>query len=201
MFLAILLLSISVSVDSFGIGITYGIRNTAISKSADIILFFVSLLFASTSIFVGNVLFSVMPKSIVQFVSIALLICMGIWIIYETIKPEKTKKVGITIQVIKNPITSDLNNSNVIEINEAIYLAIALSLDSICVGISGASFGIYGLLFPVLVPLFQLLFLNVGLKLGKKIVISDFLKLIPSKSWNILSGILLIIIGISRFFI
>ncbi len=217
MFIAILILAISVSIDSFGIGITYGIRNTLINKSANIILFSISLLFAGISILIGNMLFSIMSESVIKFISIFLLIAMGIWIIYETIRPEKVvkekiknnsiihqiflKPFGITIQIIKNPINSDLNKSNIIEVNEAIYLAVALSIDSICVGISSASFGLYGLLFPILVPIFQLVFLNTGLILGKKIISSSFLSLVPHKLWNTLSGVLLIIIGISRFFI
>lgn len=223
LFLAIIILAISVSIDALGIGVTYGLRNTSITKSADIILFLTSLVFAGISIFVGNVLSFILPENIIKFISVFILICMGFWIIYETLRPEvkekecvekgcaekkcKEKKCkvhqiflkpfGITIQIIKNPIASDLNNSKSIEINEALYLAIALSIDSICVGISSVSFGNYSLLFPLFVPIFQLLFLNTGIKLGKRIVVSSS---ISNKIWNILSGMLLIVIGIIRAF-
>lgn len=186
MFLAILILAISVSIDSFGIGITYGIRNTAIGKLSGATLFIISLIFSGVSVLVGNVIFSIIPENIVKFISVILLICMGIWIILET---------------IKNPIILDLNKSNTIELNEAIYLAIALSIDSVCVGISSSSFGIYGLLYPILVPIFQLLFLNFGIILGKKFTTMRNFKHVPLKLWNILSGILLISIGIFRIFI
>ena len=186
MFLAILILAISVSIDSFGIGITYGIRNTAIGKLSGATLFIISLIFSGVSVLVSNVIFSIIPENIVKFISVILLICMGIWIILET---------------IKNPIILDLNKSNTIELNEAIYLAIALSIDSVCVGISSSSFGIYGLLYPILVPIFQLFFLNSGIILGKKFTTMRTFKHIPLKLWNILSGILLISIGIFRIFI
>ena len=88
-----------------------------------------------------------------------------------------------------------------IELNEAIYLAIALSIDSFCVGISSASFGLFGLLYPFLVPVFQLFLLNFGIILGKKITKIHFLNYIPLKFWNMISGILLIAIGIIRIFI
>lgn len=124
---------------------------------------------------------------------------MGIFIIYETYhkfsKKYENKTIDITMQIIKNPINSDLNNSNIIEKNEAIYLALALSLDSICVGISSSSFGLPSLFFPILVPIFQLLFINAGIFLGKKIIISNSISL---KFWNFLSGILLIFIGFLR---
>ena len=183
MFLAILILAVSVSIDSFGIGITYGIRNTTINKLSSFALFIISFLFSGFSILVGNVIFSIISEHIVKLISVILLIGMGLWIILET---------------IKNPIILDINKSNTIELNEAIYLAIALSIDSFCVGISSASFGIFGLLYPFLVQLFLL---NFGIILGKKITKIHFLNYIPLKFWNMISGILLIAIGIIRIFI
>ena len=44
-----LFLAISSSIDSFGIGITYGIRNTKISNSAKLILFVISFVFPQQS--------------------------------------------------------------------------------------------------------------------------------------------------------
>ena len=118
----------------------------------------------------------------------------------QLIKPtsefiKATFNVTTTDKITKAVINSDLNNSNTIEKNEAIYLALALSLDSICVGISSSSFGLPSLFFPILVPLFQLFFINAGIFLGKKIIISNSVSL---KFWNFLSGILLIFIGFLR---
>ena len=169
MFLAILILAVSVSIDSFGIGITYGIRNTTINKLSSFALFIISFLFSGFSILVGNVIFSIISEHIVKLISVILLI--------------------------------GINKSNTIELNEAIYLSIALSIDSFCVGISSASFGLFGLLYPFLVPVFQLFLLNLGIILGKKITKIHFLNYIPLKFWNMISGILLIAIGIIRIFI
>lgn len=185
MFLAILILAVSVSIDSFGIGITYGIRNTTINKLSSFALFIISFLFSGFSILVGNVIFSIISEHIVKLISVILLIGMGLWIILET---------------IKNPIILDINKSNTIELNEAIYLAIALSIDSFCVGISSASLE-YLVIIPFLVPVFQLFLLNFGIILGKKITKIHFLNYIPLKFWNMISGILLIAIGIIRIFI
>lgn len=100
MFLAILILAVSVSIDSFGIGITYGIRNTTINKLSSFALFIISFLFSGFSILVGNVIFSIISEHIVKLISVILLIGMGLWIILET---------------IKNPIILDINKSNTIE--------------------------------------------------------------------------------------
>ena len=200
MLLTIILLALSVSIDSFGIGITYGLRKTSLSTPAKFILFFVSLLFVGISVAFGYFLISILPANIIKIISVILLVFMGFLIIYEAMKKEYKshkiflKSLGITIQIIRNPISSDLNNSKVIEKNEALYLAFALSLDSICVGITSSSFGMYSLLFPILVPLFQFIFLNAGIVLGKRLVSYNT----SLKKWNIISGILLIVIGILR---
>jgi len=75
-------------------------------------------------------------------------------------------------------------------------LAIALSLDSFCIGISGSMADINLSLFPFLVSAFQLIFLSLGSYLG--IHIRNFCKL-PSNIWSIISGLLLIFIGFLRF--
>ena len=56
-----IILSIVSSIDSFGIGITYGIKNTKISLGANLILFFISFLTACFSVFFGNVLINILP--------------------------------------------------------------------------------------------------------------------------------------------
>ena len=238
MIITIIALALSVSVDAFGIGITYGLRKTKLSTSAKFILFFVSLAFVSLSVIFGYFLIAILPEKIIKIISVILLVIMGLIIIYEALRDteenpcignkkkslnkdniivgnnnisndEKTnreaqkiykiflKPLGITIQIIRNPISSDLNNSKVIEKNEAIYLALALSLDSICVGVTSSSFGLASLLFPILVPLFQFIFLNVGINLGKRIVKYDT----SFKKWNIISGVILIVIGLLRIFV
>ncbi len=105
------------------------------------------------------------------------------------------KFLGVTVQIIRDPSYSDFNNSNQIEAKEALYLGIALSLDSIGIGIGSSIMGLNTFLFPILVASFQLFFLSFGGYLGKKIKdISN----IPENIWGIVSGILLIFVGISK---
>lgn len=108
------------------------------------------------------------------------------------------KFLGITIQIIKDPMSSDLDKSKKIDIKEAIYLGITLSIDSFCIGIGSSILGINSVLFPILVSVFQIIFLSLGrlfaLNVGKNVRI-------PDNTWNLVSGILLIFIGISKIFI
>ena len=212
MLISSILLAISTSIDSFGIGITYGVKNTKISLPAILILIIISMSITSLSLCFGNILLLILPDFILYFLGSFLLILMGVFIIFQSIyKPKKLKKkdfskktyhffiesLGLTIQIIKDPISSDLDNSKNIDWKEALYLGIALSIDSFCIAISGTFLGINSFIFPIMVASFQIIFISFGKFIGK-----NFIKLlnISDNMCSILSGILLIFIGIAKFF-
>lgn len=212
MLISSILLAISTSIDSFGIGITYGVKNTKISLPAILILIIISISITSLSLCFGNILLLILPDFILYFLGSFLLILMGVFIIFQSIyKPKKLKKknsskktyhffiesLGLTIQIIKDPISSDLDNSKNIDWKEALYLGIALSIDSFCIAISGTFLGINSFIFPIMVASFQIIFISFGKFVGK-----NFIKLlnISDNMCSILSGILLIFIGIAKFF-
>ena len=105
------------------------------------------------------------------------------------------KCLGITIKIIKNPSSSDLDKSNVIDSKEALFLGLALSLDSLCIGIGFSMLNTFSMIFPVLTSCFQLFFLSLGNYCGKKLY--SFSKL-PDNIWSTISGILLIMIGFCK---
>ena len=156
-----------------------------------IILFVISLITTYISIFFGNIIQYILPNSFTNFLGCFILICMGIYICFQASKKEKDSR-----NVFNSPISSDLNHSKIIEPQEALILAIALSLDSFCIGISGSMADINLSLFPFLVSAFPLIFLSLGSYLG--INIRNFCKL-PANIWSIISGLLLIFIGFLKF--
>ena len=216
MFTNSFLLAISSSIDSLGIGITYGIKNTKITFKAKIVLFFIALVISIISIWFGNILKYILPDFITHYLGSIILISMGIFICFQSLKKSKKnisssnikninieeticsifiKFLGITIKIIKNPSFSDLDKSNTIDAKEALFLGLALSLDSFCIGIGFSIMNLSSVLFPLLVSFFQLFFLSLGNSLGQKIY--NFSNL-PDNIWSIISGILLIIIGFFR---
>lgn len=146
------ILAISSSIDSLGIGITYGIKNTKISYIAKVVLFLISTIISIISIWFGDIIKNIFPEYLIKLIGSSILIFMGLFICFQsTHKANKNMSInnfkkaeqkvysffieflGITIKIIKNPISSDLNNSNVIEPKEALFLSLALSLDSFCI--------------------------------------------------------------------
>ena len=207
-----LLLALSSSIDSFGIGITYGLRNIKFSKFSYVMLLVISFITTSFSITIGNQISKFMSPIITTLLGSFLLILMGIVIIFQVKNDTKSKYIisnspkiynffikyfGITIQIIKNPISSDLDHSDSIDIKEAFYLGTTLSIDSFCIGIGSSIIGVNSLIFPVLVSTFQILFLFAG-KFFSRLFKAHIL--LPENCWNLLSGILLITIGLLKLF-
>ena len=185
MFISSLILAISSSIDSLGIGITYGLKNTKISFISKIILFTLSLIISFSSIFLGYFLNDFISTPITSFFGSLILIFIGICIIFKTIFENKNKKNNYY----------DFNFSNLIDPKEAIVLGLALSLDSFGIGISYSLIDANCFLFPILISSFQILFLSLGSLVGRKLKsISKF----PDFIYGFISGILLILIGLLK---
>lgn len=210
MLISIILLSISLSIDAFGIGASYGLRNISIPPVTKIIISIQSILLTGFSLMCGKWLNNIFPEYISKNLGVVILIFMGTWILWQGINEDKKsaikksdgtilsliiKSMGITIQIVRNPQYCDMNKSMIIEPMEALYLGFALSIDSLGAGLGSGAAGISSPVIPFLVALCQILFLTSGHQLGKKL---KLLSNIKENVWVILSGVLLIIIGVLR---
>lgn len=89
-----ILLAISVSIDSLGIGLTYGIRNTKIYFLSKIILFIISILITSLAVFIGGLICAILPSNFANYIGIFILVFLGVWIIYQSFDKDKIHKKG-----------------------------------------------------------------------------------------------------------
>lgn len=180
MFFSILLLAISCSIDSFGIGVSYGCKKTKLKNSAKLILFVISFAITIFSFIIGLFFRNIFSEGFFKLIGSVILIIMGLLII---LKKEN------------EDFNFDLDNSNDIDNKEALFLGVALSLDSFCIGIGAFAFGMNMFLFAILVACLQFLFLSLGNCVGISITNSKFF------SQNLLtkiSGVVLILIGILK---
>jgi putative sporulation protein YtaF len=218
MLLLIIMLAISLNIDSLGVGISYGIRNIKIPITSKIILCLFSIIYATIAIIFGKLLVTILPSQITNIIGVTILVSMGFWIIFQNLfsknntkekcipvtksKEAKTinvyiKPLQLTIKIIKNPICGDIDSSNIIDTKEAFYLGIALSVDSLGAGIGSCAAGISSFFIPFVIGIFQILFLTIGISIGKKL--SVFTN-INKKVCFVISGLLLIVLGIIRLF-
>ena len=179
-FINTLVLAISSSIDSFGIGITYGLRSIKLSDLSKLILFLISFIITAISGFIGVILKNHLSSEFIDFFGSLFFIFMGIFIIIKTNKKE---------------YSFDFDNSNHIDCKEALFLGLALSLDSFCIGIGASAINLNLYIFSSLVAILQYLFLSLGNFLGMHLI---NLESIPQSIWTKISGLLLILIGIFK---
>ena len=177
MLISLIILALLVSIDSFSIGLTYGLRGAKVNILSRFVLILISITFSSISIYIGSLITDIFPDFIIPVISGIILIIIGVLVIYD-------------------PIPFDFDNSKQIDLKEAFFLGITLSLDSVCVGIGSSIGNKFAFLFPILVAFFSISFLSVGISFGKKFVVN---KHFSDNMLNIVSGIFLILIGISKF--
>ena len=84
-----LFLAISSSIDSLGIGVTYGIKNTKISYIGKVILFLISFSISILSIWFGNSIKNIFSPFIANIIGISILIFMGLFIFFQSLKKEE----------------------------------------------------------------------------------------------------------------
>lgn len=209
-FLSGILLAVSLSMDALGIGISYGLRNVKVPIVPKFIISLISVLFTGLAVGIGNIILLVLPADIAKLMGSVMLGILGIFIIYQSLHKDNEytknstrtwsmvlKSFGITIKIIRDPISCDFDKSSHIDVKEAIYLGVALSIDSFGAGISSAVSGINSFFVPVMVGICQFLFLSLGLLFGVKL---SSLKWFNSKFFVTLSGVMLIILSGIRYF-
>jgi len=201
-----ILLVLVLSLDAFMASIAYGTNKIKMPFKSILIIDMVCAIFLALSIFFGIQIRKILPESIALILGATILILLGIYYLFESIfksylenKLKENEKVKIklfdiwfVIDVYVDETKADFNLSKNLDSKEALYLATALSLDSLAVGF-GSSLGNINYLQVIGLSLVIGMFsIWSGLFIGKKIVEKTKINL----SW--LSGIILIILGLLK---
>lgn len=181
MILSCILLAISVSIDALSLGIVYGIKKAKISKICNFIIFTIALVSTSLAMILGHYISTFFSPSFATIFGSLLLIILGTYTICKIFK-EKINDF-------------DFDNSNSIDSKESILLALTVSIDASCVGLSCGIMGINNFIYPFLAAFFHICFINIGNFIAINII-KNFK--ISQKHLSIISGTILIIIAIAR---
>ncbi len=205
--ISLLLIAISLSIDSIGVGFTYGMKKIKLPILSRFLMSLLSFFCGAISISLGSLLSITLPTGFGEYLSILILAFMGFYMLISSIRElhtdpssQKIQKqwalnfFGLTITIIKKPLRGDLDHSNVIEPYEAILIGLALSLDSIGAGVGYAINSGSVLLFPLFISIFQFLFLSLGYiggcRFRKGSIYETFISFLP--------GIIMICLAITR---
>ncbi|SDK42637.1 sporulation membrane protein YtaF [Sediminibacillus albus] len=200
-----LLLAFAVSLDSFMVGFTYGLRKLILQIRSIGLIAIISAAVFYLSMLIGNIIASFLAPSAAEVMGGAVLIVIGIWVIYQFFKTDKTqneqpivftfeiKSLGIVIEILKKPMTADMDNSGRIAGIEAFLLGLALSVDSFGAGIGAAMLGFPPLLAALGIGFTTGLFLAIGMKSGYLFSYWRWLQRL-----TFIPGLILIFIGILK---
>ncbi|AGK55168.1 sporulation membrane protein YtaF [Bacillus sp. 1NLA3E] len=204
--ISLLLLAFAVSLDSFSVGFTYGLRKVRIPLKSILVISGCSAVVLIFAMAVGHLIENFFSPKIAQNAGGYILILLGAWIIYQFFRPEKMKEqtsiastiinfeiksLGLVINILRKPMSADFDKSGTIAGLEALLLGIALSLDAFGAGIGAAMLGFSPLYLAISVAIMSSLFVFVGMKLGSVFAHFEWIQ-----KFTFLPGILLIVIGI-----
>lgn len=206
--LEILLLVLSVSIDSFIASISYGSSKIKIPIISALIIDIISSSMLGLSLILGSFLQNYISITIAKFFSFTILFLLGLYRLFEVLlKSYINKKAKSThplrfklfdfnfvLQVYADEIKADFDKSKVLSYKEAIYLSIALSLDSLAVGFGSSLIVINSIQVFIISIIIGLIAIFLGSFIGKKFV--NYVNL--NISW--LSGLMLIMLAFLRVF-
>lgn len=210
-----LLFAVSLSLDAIAVGCSYGVKKIKIPILSGAVVGAISVGFSALATFAGTWLSALFPAAVAKWIGIGMLLALGAWMLLQTLfgrepepkaaqqppAQEKTilnlmlKSLGLSVTIIQYPADCDFDGSKRIDLLESLYLGLMLSMDAICSCIGLALSGAVSWLTPLLIGVFQWLFLQCGDLVGQKLARLDFLR---PKFIALLPGILLIGIALLR---
>ena len=202
------LLIISLCIDACIASFAYGTNKIKIPVISGLILTGISTLFLIISISLGSIIKGFIPANLTSFMCFGILFILGFMRLFEgLLKQYLNKKVAssrnieltllnfkLVLNVYADATLADIDHSKILSYKEALYLGIALSLDSLVVGF-GVALAAINLLQIILL---SLILNSVAIILGCTLGHRCAEKLNSDFSW--LSGATLIILAFLKLF-
>lgn len=183
------LLSLSLSADALGIGLSYGLRKIRFPRSSLLLLSGETFLLITLYLSLGERLASLFPLTAAKLLSSLILFGFGIWLCLQGMGQKKEKAAS----PLHTPSLCDKDASAAIEPKEALLLGLLLSLDSCAISLSAAVGQMEVAWLPLCTALLQSLFLAAGAKLGSRLLLHPM----PRENlWSLLSGGILLLLAI-----
>lgn len=201
-----ILLVTALSLDAFVASIAYGTNKIRVPITSIAIISTICSFILAISILCGSTVKLILPENFTSKVSFTILLLLGIYYLFESIIKSYLKRnkslnkkiklkfsnLQLVLDIYLDETKADFDNSKKLNSKEALYLAIALSIDSLAVGFA-SSLSQINYFFVVLLSFFAGFFsILIGLFIGRKFADSSKFNL----SW--LSGVLLLILAVLK---
>ncbi|WP_169612903.1 sporulation membrane protein YtaF [Nodosilinea sp. P-1105] len=218
-FFSLLPLAVAVSLDSFGVGVAYGVRRIHVPFWSLAMITLCTALTLLLSVFTGEVIVTLISPEAPEALGGGLLVGIGLLAVLNQIKsqmPPREKPYApdlspqadqgspdhsdfnplkIIPRILASPDAADFDQSHTISLHEAFFLGLAVSLDSFVAGIGIRLLGYSPWLIILTMALMSSAFIYVGIRLGMMIAGHRWFRQLPY-----FPGTLLIVIGLHRLF-
>lgn len=184
MLFQILMISVCLSIDAFGIGVSYVVKGVRIGFISRIMIGMMSALVMHISMVAGDICLQFFPETVMKIIGCSILFLIGITFIKNSLFGEEADKY-------------DFNKSCAIEWTEAVVLGLALSADAFSAGFAVSALDVSSKIVPVCVGLMQIGFLYAGSFTALK---CKALNQVNAKVCGVCSGCLLILIAVLKSF-
>jgi putative sporulation protein YtaF len=193
--LTILLIGVAANIDNLGISVSYGLKQTRIPFVSNLLIAVISMVCAFLSITAGELISHFISLTMANLVGGLLIIFLGGKCIVEVFFPKNSvapvRADSNFTKVMTDPVLADINEDKVITSKEACLLGLALAMNCLAIGLGAGITGVSPFLATLFIGLFSLISISVGVKIGHKIGNNRL-----GNYANIISGVLLIMIGI-----
>lgn len=212
--LALLAFALALNLDSFAVGVAYGVRNIKMPVTSLTITSIMSMIAITISMLLGNVVAGNFSSTFVNRLGGAILLFIGIWILIQSLRENNGKKananfargiknetdiqihirtLGIVIQVPRELYRANMDQPSVMSRREVALLGMALAIDSFVAGFAVSMMG-FNILYTTLgMGLGHFILTHFGLKIGKGFGTSRL-----NTKLTILPGFILIALGLFK---
>lgn len=194
-----ILITITVCIDTYLMSVNYNSSGIKIPFRSGLVLSFISSLILYLSLLFAGLLECIIPVKICSLIGCVILTAIGTVTIFKSIVRAVVRKLsekgdifirmsrlGIGVRLYLDERTADSDFSKVLSISESIALALALSADSVAVGINAGFLGADSLRTAFLTFIVNIIVIYLGAFTGRKIFSSKY-----DLSW--LGGVMLIL--------
>lgn len=192
--LSVFLLSLSANIDSFTVGLAYGMKNIQIDHKSNILIATITSMGTFISMGIGLFTKRLVPAKALSVIGCIILIVLGISMILNSLKSKKDvseKDENSYTEILIRPQVADVDKSGYIDMKEATTLGFALSLNNFGLGVGASATGINIHLTTICTFILSVLCIIIGVRIGKK-CISKTLR----KYADLISGIMILALGL-----
>lgn len=209
-FLALALIALALSIDSFAAGISYGVRNIKLPLASLAIISLMSMVAITVSMLLGYFLAGYFSPALARKLGGAILILIGLWVLVQSMMGNgesedvlkedplvyiRIRPLGLAVQILREPSKADLDRSGIISPREAVFLGLALAMDAFGAGIAISMLGLNMFFAAVLVGICQIIMIRAGMITGTGIGTTGF-----GKKMCYLPGAILITLGLFKVY-